>query len=181
MVPLDGWLFENAVAPVRPMRFDDPPPLYAHRAGLPTRWSAWVLRARRESMRETLVHADDADAPGWRAFAALDAARPGLELLWLMPAGAAAVPHPLADISLVPTAFDAPEAGDRLAPVYPTVAPWFTGTMPPDAHRLARSAVDFQRHGGVSLGWCPDDPVADRPEAAVAAPAVSGALFPHRR
>ncbi|MEJ8857329.1 poly-beta-1,6-N-acetyl-D-glucosamine N-deacetylase PgaB [Variovorax robiniae] len=181
MVPIDGWLFEDAVAPARPMRFDDPPPLYAHRAGLPVRWSAWVLRERRESMRETLLRADNADALGWRAFATLDAARPALELLWLMPAGAPAAPHPLADITLVPTALGAPAASDRLASVDPAVVPWFTGAMPPDARLLARSAVDFQRHGGVSLGWCPDDPVADQPAAAIAAPAVSGSLFPKRR
>ncbi|MEJ8848440.1 poly-beta-1,6-N-acetyl-D-glucosamine N-deacetylase PgaB [Variovorax rhizosphaerae] len=181
MVPLDGWLFEEAVAPLQPMRFDDPPPLYAHRAGLPTRWSAWVVRARRDSMREALGRADSPDALGWRAFAALDAARPALELLWLATSSTAAAAHPLADITLVPTAFGTPAAGDRLARADPTLAPWFTGAEPPDASLLARSASDFQRRGGVSLGWCPDDPVADQPKAAVAAPAVSGSLFPKRR
>ncbi|MET0542017.1 MAG: poly-beta-1,6-N-acetyl-D-glucosamine N-deacetylase PgaB [Variovorax sp.] len=181
MVPLDGWLFEDAVAAPQPMRFDDPPPLYEHRPGLPTRWSAWVVRARRTSMREEMGRADTPDALGWRAFATLDAARPALELLWLSPSGAATVAHPLADITLVPTAVGTTVADDRLARVDPTLAPWFTGAVPPDARVLARAASDFQRRGGVSLGWCPDDPVADRPEAAVAAPAVSGSLFPLRR
>ena len=40
------------------------------------------------------------------------------------------------------------------------------------------SRDDFQREGGAALGWSPDDPVADRPRAAVVAPVVSSSLFP---
>jgi peptidoglycan/xylan/chitin deacetylase (PgdA/CDA1 family) len=181
LVPLDGWLLEDTEAPAQPMRFDDPPPLYQHRPGLPLSWAAWVVRDRRQSMLKTLGRADGPDALGWRVFAALDAARPGLELLWLAPTGATAAQHPLADISLVPAGFGDPVADNRLARVDPTLARWFIGTAPPDARLLTRTAVDYQRHGGISLGWCPDDPVADLPRAADAAPGVSASDFPLRR
>ncbi|MDM0073715.1 poly-beta-1,6-N-acetyl-D-glucosamine N-deacetylase PgaB [Variovorax sp. J2P1-59] len=180
MVPLDGWLLEGAAAPLRPMRFDDPPPLYVHRPGTRPNQAAWVVRARRQSMLKALGEASDADAWGWRAFAVLDDARPGLELLWLAPAYTAAA-HPLANLSLVPAGFDDPVADTRVAPVDPALARWFTGAAPPDATRLARTSIDFQRHGGVSFGWCPDDPVADVPAAAVVGPAVSASKFPLRR
>jgi hypothetical protein len=140
-----------------------------------------VIRERRQSVLADLGRADGIDAPGWRAFAALDAARPGLELLWVAPRHPVAAPHPLADITLVPRGVHDPVAEDRLSPVDPMLLRWFTGVAPPDARVLARQALDFQRRGGVSLGWCPDDPVADRPEAAIAAPAVSGSIFPVRR
>lgn len=178
-VPLDGWLLEDTQALA--MHFDGPPPLFAHRPGIPMTWSSWVIRERRQSVLADLGRADGIDAAGWRAFAALDAARPGLELVWVAPRHPVAAPHPLADITLVPRGVDDPVADDRLSPVDPTLLRWFTGVSPPDARVLARKAVDFQRHGGVSLGWCPDDPIADRPEAAIAAPAVSGSIFPVRR
>ncbi|MDL9997507.1 poly-beta-1,6-N-acetyl-D-glucosamine N-deacetylase PgaB [Variovorax sp. J22P240] len=181
LVPLDGWLLEDAGPLAQPVRFDDPPPLFEHRPGIPLSWSAWVVRERRRSMLKALGRTDGPDALGWRAFAALDAARPGLELLWLAPTRAVAAPHPLAEISLVPTGFGDPVADNRLARVDPTLLSWFTGSAPPDARLLTRKAVDFQRHGGVSLGWCPDDPVADIPAAAVAAPGVSASIFPLRR
>jgi hypothetical protein len=181
LVPLDGWLLEDTGAPTQSMRLDDPPPLFDHRPDIPLSWSAWVVRKRREAMLAALVQADGPDALGWRAFAVLDAARPALKLLWLAPTRATTKPHPLADISLVPAGFGDPVAGDRLAPVDPTLARWFTAATPPDARLLARTAMDFERHGGVSLGWCPDNPVADLPEAAVAAPGVSASVFPLRR
>lgn len=179
LVPLDGWLLENSEVPALP-RFDGPPPLFVHRPGIPPSWSAWVVRDRRQSMLPALGQGDGIDALGWRSFAALDAARPGLELVWLAPTRATTAAHPLADISLGPAGFGEPIADSRLAPVDPTLTRWFTGAEPPDAQVLAREAMDFERHGGVSLGWCPDDPVADLPGAAVVAPAVSASVFPLR-
>jgi biofilm PGA synthesis lipoprotein PgaB len=183
MVPLDGWLLEDTPLPAQPVDVEDaPPPLFAHRADLPLNWSAWVVRARREAMLMAPGRTGDADALGWRAFAALDAARPGLELVWLSPTTGAVKPHPLADVSLVPASLGDPLAGDRNASIdNPLLARWFTGPAPLDASLLARTATDFSRHGGVSLGWCPDDPLADQPAAAVLAPGVSGADFPLRR
>jgi peptidoglycan/xylan/chitin deacetylase (PgdA/CDA1 family) len=181
LVPLDGWMLEDTEAPAQPLRFADPQPLYAHRAGTPPSWAPWVVRARRDSVLRTLIDADSPEALGWQAFDALDAARPGLELLWLAPKAAVAAPHPLADISLVPARLSDPVADGRVARVEPLLARWFTGPVPPDAQELARVAIDFERHGGVSLGWCPDDPLADRPAAAVAGPGVSAATFPLRR
>jgi hypothetical protein len=181
LVPVDGWLLEDVEPPAGPMHLDGPPPLFEHRAGIPPDWSAWVVRERRQPALEALGRAEGPDALGWRAFAALDAARPGLALLWLAPRPGAADPHPLAEISLVPRSLDGPIADDRMAMVDSRLLSWFTGATPPDARQLARQAVDVQRRGGVSLGWCPDDPVADRPEAAIAAPGVSASIFPVRR
>ncbi|MEJ8815895.1 poly-beta-1,6-N-acetyl-D-glucosamine N-deacetylase PgaB [Variovorax ureilyticus] len=180
MVPLDGWLLEDADAPASPMRFADPPPLYEHRPGIPPSRSAWVQRVRRQSMQAAPDSAANPDALGWQAFARLDSARPGLELVWLAPAGTS-TPHPLADISLVPVAFDEALAEDRLAAIDPRMTYWFTGDVPPDAQALKRTALAYQTRGAVSIGWCPDDPSGDLPNAAIAAPGVSAAEFPLRR
>jgi peptidoglycan/xylan/chitin deacetylase (PgdA/CDA1 family) len=181
LVPLDGWMLEDTEAPASSPPFVDPPPLYEHRPGTPHYVSAWVLRARRQSMHQVLVAGEGPQALGWQAFDALDAARPGLELLWLAPSASVSTPHPLADISLVPARLSDPVADSRVAGVDPLLARWFTGPAPPDAHELARAATDFERHGGISFGWCPDDPVADLPAAAIAGPGVSAATFPLRR
>ncbi|SEB14885.1 poly-beta-1,6-N-acetyl-D-glucosamine N-deacetylase PgaB [Variovorax sp. YR216] len=180
MVPLDGWLLEDADTPASPMRFADPPPLYEHRPGMSASWSAWVLRTRRQAMPTALAGAESGDALGWKAFALLDSARPGLELLWLAPAGTN-TPHPLADISLAPVAFGDALAEERLASVDPRMTYWFTGAAPPDARALKRTALAYQSRGAVSMGWCPDDPVGDLPRAAIVAPGVSAAVFPLRR
>jgi peptidoglycan/xylan/chitin deacetylase (PgdA/CDA1 family) len=181
LVPLDGWLLEDTEAPAQPMHFDDPPALYEHRFDAQPGWSSWVVRARRQSMMGTLTRGGGLEALGWQAFAILDAARPGLKLLWLAPTPAVAGPHPLADISLRPSPLAAPIADDCPARVNPLVAPWFVGPEPADARVLAAQALDVERHGGVSLGWCPDDPLNDLPAAAVAARGVSTATFPVRR
>jgi hypothetical protein len=51
---------------------------------------------------------------------------------------------------------------------------------PPADRDLMAITRRFQRGGGVALGWSSDDPVADRPAAAVVAPVVSARLFPLR-
>jgi hypothetical protein len=57
---------------------------------------------------------------------------------------------------------------------------WFADAAPPDAAALAAATRAFQVRGGTAVGWCPDDPRADRPEAAAAASGVSSATFPLR-
>ena len=57
---------------------------------------------------------------------------------------------------------------------------WLEGDRPPADRDLMAITRRFQREGGIALGWSPDDPVADRPAAAVVAPVVSSSLFPAR-
>jgi hypothetical protein len=58
------------------------------------------------------------------------------------------------------------------------LGPWIAGREVPDASAIAAIARAFRRRGSSVVGWCPDDPVADRPEAAAVAPAVSSSTFP---
>jgi hypothetical protein len=51
---------------------------------------------------------------------------------------------------------------------------------PLNAADLSAQMTDFQVRGGTALGWCPDDPIANQPRAAQAAPAVSASTYPVR-
>lgn len=183
MVPLSGWVLEGtAPMPASAVAFQDPPPLFGDAARTQRGWATWVLRERRAAQLARLQAEGGADSLAWRAFATLDAARPALQLLWLTAAapadganGTAVVPHPLADLTLANVQAPAtPEFGPR-------VAPWLRSSVPPDARHLAAGAKTHLRAGGLSIGWCPDDAQADRPEAAAVAPAVSSSTFPARR
>ena len=57
---------------------------------------------------------------------------------------------------------------------------WLEGDRPPADRDLMAITRRFQREGGTALGWSRDDPVADRPRAAVVAPVVSSSIFPVR-
>lgn len=159
-VPLSGWLLEGEPVPA-----DTQP-------GAPADWA--VLARRRAWLQG--VGPDDLPS---QAFAALDAARPGLRLLWLAPAGSQAV-HPLADLSLMPLALDAARTAAQPGPVDARAARWFELRSGASSDALATAARAFVRAGGVSFGWCPDDALADMPEAARIAPGVSAATFPAR-
>lgn len=175
LVPVEGWVLEDAGPMTMPFDAAASEPHPGAPSGVS--WAPWRVRARRESLLAKLSQGPDGLA--WRAFAALDAARPGLELLWLAPSSTTA-PHPLADISLVPAALNASTA-ERIAPVDPALTRWYASAGPPDPRVLAKASADFQAHGGVSLGWCADDAIADRPAAAIIAPAVSASQFPEQR
>jgi len=59
--------------------------------------------------------------------------------------------------------------------------PWITGREgPPDARFVQAVARDYKMRGAMAAGWCPDDPAADRPAAAVVAPATSASRTPKR-
>lgn len=58
------------------------------------------------------------------------------------------------------------------------VGVWLESDRPPANRDLIAITRRFQRESGVALGWSFDDPTADRPAAAVVAPAVSANLFP---
>ena len=55
---------------------------------------------------------------------------------------------------------------------------WIRAEEPLSAEVLSGNVRLFERRGGVAFGWEPDDPSADEPKAALAAPSVSAARFP---
>ncbi len=180
MVPLSGWLMEDMQLgrshhacirrPASVARRCD-----THAAGLGAPGSFAIVAALH---LDRLRAAGAPDALGWDAYAALAFARPAMRLLWLakQPSdGNPVAPHPLTEFTLVPASLD--QATDE-AQVDPRLTRWYTGASPPDPARLAEAAIDYQRKGGVALGWCPDDPIGDQPEAAIAAPGVSGLDLP---
>jgi peptidoglycan/xylan/chitin deacetylase (PgdA/CDA1 family) len=97
-------------------------------------------------------------------------------------------PGVAADLTLVRTAPDPRAAGRTIDEMMRAgwlspksarrVGLWLEGDRPPADRDLMAIARRFQREGGAALGWSPDDPVADRPRAAVVAPVVSASLFP---
>jgi biofilm PGA synthesis lipoprotein PgaB len=181
MVPLSGWVMEDTELPAGPLQFDNPPPLYNDETRTRRGWASWVIRERRWTNVDRLRAAGGPDAAAWEAYLGIAFGRPAPRVLWLAKPssdGTPGVAHPLAEVSLVPASLGDDQAA---TPVDPRLIRWFTGAAPPDARRLADAALAYQRAGGVSLGWCPDDPLADRPEAAVAAPGVSASTFPARR
>ncbi|HET7792807.1 MAG TPA: poly-beta-1,6-N-acetyl-D-glucosamine N-deacetylase PgaB [Rhizobacter sp.] len=180
MVPLSGWVLEGT-APPASLAFDDPAPLFGDATRVQRGWAHWVTRERRRAHLARLQAEGQPDALAWQLVAVLDAARPDMKLLWQslpqLSGAAGPAPHPLAEASLVPTPLDWRGTG----PADPRLTRWFTADVAPDAEALARAAQAFVRQGGVSLGWCPDEPFADRPQAADVAPAVSASTFPARR
>lgn len=178
MVPASGWLVEGAALPKPAGTFKDPQPLFALTTRTQRGWAPWVVRERRAASLEALRAAGAPDAQAWDAFSALARGRPNLKLLWLAkPAADAGTiePNPLAEFTLVPTPPDSQADGPS---VDPRLLRWYTGPQPPDGRKLVKAAIDFERRGGVALGWCPDDPMGNHPEAELVAPAVSSATFP---
>jgi hypothetical protein len=57
---------------------------------------------------------------------------------------------------------------------------WIEGGTPPSESDLAAITRRFQSLGGSVVGWENDDPIGDRPSAAVIAPTVSASIFPVR-
>ena len=182
-VPMGGLLVDDALQGVVV-----PGPAHTGRT--------WETRAARDALDLATLPA--ADALAMRSFRAVQRSRPWVELA-IRHSGPAAAPSPLADISWrqVPL-----QGGPDAVPVKTTARPmsahgqayaamsplqsntlrrsgvWLSAGAAPDADRLAQSVTAYQRSGQSTLGWCQDDPLANQPEAARAAPAVSGATFP---
>jgi len=121
------------------------------------------------------------------AFRILDAARPGLRLAIfddrLRASGIADVTFVRAapardDIQRVAAAYT--RAQPLPKPASRRVGVWFDGPEPPSAAALDEATRAFQVRGGTAVGWCPDDPLKDLPDAAAVAPGVSSATFPLR-
>jgi peptidoglycan/xylan/chitin deacetylase (PgdA/CDA1 family) len=122
-------------------------------------------------------------------FRAVQRELPGLQLALIStntpdPRG----PGAAADITFVRAAPDPGEAGRAIDGMVRAgwlsprsarrVGLWLESDHPPADRDLMAITRRFQREGGIALGWSPDDPVADRPAAAVVAPVVSARLFP---
>ncbi|MGY4514449.1 poly-beta-1,6-N-acetyl-D-glucosamine N-deacetylase PgaB [Lysobacter sp. HA18] len=141
----------------------------------------WTVRARRHTIDRQQLPADDLLA--LRAFEEVEDAHPELELVWLAPRD-----HPLtalaavAEMTLVP--FD-PANGRGRPPSLDVVTSrragvWWSSETPWTASELTAAVRRFQIGGGRIVGWTPDDPVLDRPDAESIAPTVSAARFPPR-
>ena len=157
----------------------------------------WETRAARDAL--DIAALPQPDALALRALRAVERTRPWVELAIRHRSPAAIAPSPLADITWrqidgVSGATARPFKAAALpvtthAQAYAAMSPlqsnarrrsgvWLNAGSAPDAEALARAVVAYQRSGESTLGWCPDDPVANQPDAARAAPGVSGATFP---
>ena len=140
--------------------------------------SPWHIAALRRGQDPKDWPASDALALG--AFAAAARQRPGIELFWLAPTGRPLQrPAPLAELTLVPGRLDDAGPAPLRAPASRRMGVWWQDA-PPDAAAIAAASRRLQLAGVTAMGWCPDDPVADAPVAAEAAPAWSGATFPRQ-
>jgi len=147
--------------------------------------SRWEVRRRRNSLNLSAL--PPADGLSLRAFLEFERVHPGNRLVLVTPTVGEA-PSAIADLTLV----EAPAATKPFREVVHRLAAagwltperrytsgvWIRGDMPPSAATLATNVRVFQRSGGVAFGWEQDDPLADEPKAALAAPAVSAAAFP---
>lgn len=157
----------------------------------------WETRAARAALDPATLSPPDALA--MRALRAVQLTRPWVELAIRNRGQAAPAPSPLADISwrhiglggghtaLPDTATALPvlshgRAYAAMSPLQSNAAQrsgvWLTADTVPTADALVKSVTAYQRSGESTLGWCPDNPVADQPDAARAAPGVSGSTFP---
>jgi peptidoglycan/xylan/chitin deacetylase (PgdA/CDA1 family) len=163
----------------------DAPGLAAIPLETSARISPWEVRRRRNAME--LSHLSPTDALALQAFFAFERVRPEDRLYVLSPAVGNA-PSGLADLTLVEAPLDLKsfrEVVDNLVDKK-WLGPdrrYSCGILirdqnPPSAAALSAAVRLFQRHGGVAFGWEQDDPIADEPKAALAAPSVSAARFP---
>ncbi len=149
--------------------------------------SPWEVRRKRNSLDILSLPAPDALA--LRAFFAFARVRQKA-LLFLLAQSIGTSPSGVADLTLVEGPLAAKPFGqvvDRLVAagwLTPTCryssGIWIQGEKPPSAAALSTDVRLFERRGGIAFGWEQDDPVADEPKAALAAPAVSAAQFPLR-
>jgi peptidoglycan/xylan/chitin deacetylase (PgdA/CDA1 family) len=146
----------------------------------------WEVRRRRDAVGAAGL--DALEALALEAFRAVERERPGLRLALVAPPEAPPAPSAIADLTLFPARADAASAAEaaarlgRAGALAPSVARrvglWFASAGPPGAADLAAATRRFQVAGGTGIGWCRDDPLADRPAAARAGPSVSSATFP---
>ena len=150
---------------------------------------SWETRATRDALVDAALVANDVLT--LQAFRAAQRGRPWLRLALASNDPGAKSLSPVADIHWSVTSLDAAsEFRDAThAAAYAAMASkssarmhrngvWLSSENPPQAEVLAAAALKHQRLGERVLGWCPDDPVSNKPDAFRAAPGVSGATFP---
>jgi biofilm PGA synthesis lipoprotein PgaB len=135
----------------------------------------WISRAARAGIDPSSFTPNDGLA--FRAFSAAQYERPSLRFLWLSPScGSDIEPMRLADLSLsrhMP-------AGEVKPAVSRLVGLWLECSHPPSTYLLSTTTRFFQSKGGTAIGWSPDDPVKDKPNARRVEPSVSAATFPEK-
>lgn len=171
----------GAHAPFSGVLFDDDAPALA---AFPTPGGGEAYEVQRARAAVDAAGLPAAERRVLEAFRVLEHARPRVRLALFAPAGAPRSAG-IADITFVrapatPDAGPPPIASALVKPESRRVGWWLEPPGPPPADVLAAATRAFQLQGGTVVGWCPDDPRADRPEAATAAPGVSSATFPLR-
>ena len=137
--------------------------------------ATWQTAHAREALQTTDMNANDGFA--LRAFRAVRAGNPELRLILRQSDESFSTrPSAVADLSLFPAVLPGLIARAQAR----RVGVWLEQATAPDNDRLVRFTRDFQARGGTAFGWCPDDTIANRPDAAKVAPAVSAATFPVR-
>jgi len=129
-----------------------------------------------------------ADALALQAYREVERARPRLKLALLAAADAPMRASAVADLTLFPVNPDRASAVRAVESFATDRAPganaarriglWLTGTSPPADTDLTFATRRLQVAGGTVIGWCPDDLLADAPNASRVAPAVSASTFP---
>ncbi len=135
-------------------------------------WDGFLLEDASASADEATLRA---------AFAQVAAGNPELRMLWRAPANASVnAPDALATSASLMLYNAAQLKGPIETRWSRRVALWLEQNGTLNAADLSAQMTDFQVRGGTALGWCPDDPIADQPRAAQAAPAVSASTYPVR-
>jgi hypothetical protein len=164
---------------------DQAPALAAMTVGRSSSLMRWEVRRRRNGLDLSTLPPDDALA--LKAFFAFERERPE-DRLFLLSKSVNAAPSAVADITLIeaPSSekpfgelLDHLSKGNWFAPdLRYRFGVWIRGERPPSASSLSADVRLFQRRGGITFGWEPDDPIADEPKSSLAAPSVSAARFP---
>jgi len=144
----------------------------------------WDVRALRAQLDTASWPAPDRLA--MQVFYAASAAHPGLKLFWLAPPDHDLTrPSALAELTLLPLRLDGagalPPQAERLIPgsvAARRTGLWWEASETVDAAALIEAVRAYQRHGGTSVLWHPQDLLRDQPPAARLAPVVSARSFP---
>ncbi len=159
-VPFDALMVEDA-------QFND----FSDTAG-----ATWQTAHVRQTLQPTDMKASDSLA--LRAFRAVRAGNPELRLVLRQSDPSYPLrPGAAADLTL----YSPDMLTGRIASAQARrIGVWLEQARTPEEAHLIAFTRDFQARGGAALGWCPDDPISNQPDAAKVAPAVSSATFPAR-